>query len=515
MKRPSGWNRRELLRLAALAAPALAVPAIARPLLAAPPEPPLTGAGGSRRPPQKVVVAGAGLAGLAAAWELQKSGADVTVLEAAARPGGRVLTLREPFADGLYAEAGGMDFSDGYRHYTRYVKVFNLAAAAVPPPGRATVYHLRGRRFAVAAAPGGPPAPWPYKLSDEEAKLGVPGLFGKYFAPLDEIGDPTDPAWKIDPFKKYDAVTLAGFLTAQGASSEVVEMLSRTLWFGYGAGEVSALHRLLSDGALFCMGQTTRALAGGSDMLPQAFARALGDRIRYGAPFTKAVREPGGIRVFHGQPGAEQSILAERLICTLPLPALRQVVFVPDLSAAKRQILEKLAYNPVTRIYLQTRSRPWAAAGLAGNAFTDLPIQMVDEQPLLRGAAATGRGILECHIKGPQALEAAALAPRAQIAFAASEMEKVYPGLQKEVETGAAVAWSADPWAGGGYAWWKPGEMTEMVPELMRHEERIHFAGEHTSWLGRTMEGALESGNRAAREVSLAPRPRSPLGAND
>jgi monoamine oxidase len=58
--------------------------------------------------PQRVVIVGAGMAGLVAAWELLHAGHDPIVLEARGRVGGRVHTLREPFADGLYAEAGAM-----------------------------------------------------------------------------------------------------------------------------------------------------------------------------------------------------------------------------------------------------------------------------------------------------------------------------------------------------------------------------------------------------------------------
>jgi monoamine oxidase len=81
----------------------------------------------------RVIIAGAGLAGLSAAFELVSAGHDVTVLEARTRPGGRVLTLREPFSDGLSAEAGTMAFSDSYQHLLRYAKLLNLPYAPFAP----------------------------------------------------------------------------------------------------------------------------------------------------------------------------------------------------------------------------------------------------------------------------------------------------------------------------------------------------------------------------------------------
>jgi monoamine oxidase len=76
--------------------------------------------------PQKVIVVGAGIAGLVAAFELMQSGHDVTMFEARMRPGGRIHTLRDEFADGLYAEAGAIDFGDAYTVLQHYISAFNL-----------------------------------------------------------------------------------------------------------------------------------------------------------------------------------------------------------------------------------------------------------------------------------------------------------------------------------------------------------------------------------------------------
>src|SRR5688572_22898102 len=75
---------------------------------------------GPSRPRGRVIVLGAGLAGLAAAHELDAAGFDVTILEARARPGGRVYTMREPFSDGLYAEAGAARIQDAHAFTLRF-----------------------------------------------------------------------------------------------------------------------------------------------------------------------------------------------------------------------------------------------------------------------------------------------------------------------------------------------------------------------------------------------------------
>jgi monoamine oxidase len=128
----------------------------------------------------------------------------------------------------------------------------------------------------------------------------------------------------------------------------------------------------------------------------------------------------------------------------------------------------------------------------------------VAEHPFVRSDEAEPRAVLECHAKGAEALRLAGMPEDERIAASAREMEKVHPGFLKNLEGGASYAWGADPWAGGGYPLWKPGQLLEWLPELARPEARVHFAGEHTSWLSRTMEGALESGVRAAKEVHEA-----------
>lgn len=107
-------------------------------------------------------------------------------------------------------------------------------------------------------------------------------------------------------------------------------------------------------------------------------------------------------------------------------------------------------------------------------------------------------------MRGPQARRVAQLSEAGRLSLAVRELEKVHPGFAHVCEGGTSVAWDLDAWARGGFARWKPGQMTAWLPELARAEGRLHFAGEHTSLFSKTMEGALESGHRAAREINDA-----------
>src|SRR6266481_9725489 len=102
-----------------------------------------------RGPAKKIIVVGAGLAGLSAAYELTQAGHDVTVLEAQLRPGGRVCTLRSPFSDGLYAEVGAMHIPETHNLTLRYAQFFNLPLDPEPSWNVASLNYVRGKRIVV------------------------------------------------------------------------------------------------------------------------------------------------------------------------------------------------------------------------------------------------------------------------------------------------------------------------------------------------------------------------------
>jgi monoamine oxidase len=505
----SRLTRRAFVKHATVTLPALAaLPRLAAAQSAPPPAADAPGLADAPPPPRaakpsKVIVLGAGLAGLTAAYELAAWGHDVTMLEARNRPGGRVLTLRD-FSDGLTAEAGAIDYTDSARNMKHYVKLFKLSTSERQGDDSITPFHLRGKR--VLDRPG-IPTDWPYDFAPNEKGVGTFGLYKRYLSVgADALGDPTDPAWDIQKFKSFDQLTLADYMKSNGASDEGIEFLAHTLAAGYGWRTGSALHRLASDFALYNRGGGKNYfIDGGSDMLPRAFAKVLRDRIWYGAPVTRIIHESGKVRAVFRQAGAEQTLDADYLLCTAPCPVLRRIELTPALPLAKQRILDQLEYTPVTRIFVQARRRFWYEdAHESGGGNTDLPIKLVSEQPFIRPADIGKRSLLEAHIRGPEAVPVGAMELDEQIAFAAEGLEKLHPGFSKYVEGGTAVSWHNDPYAGGGYAWWKPGQLTAWMPELAKPEGRLFFAGEHTSPLGRTMEGAVMSGNRAARELHAA-----------
>lgn len=449
--------------------------------------------------PKKVLVVGAGLAGLVAGYELTQAGHDVIILEAQLRPGGRVQTLREPFSDGLYAEAGAARIPDNHDLTLHYAKHFGLTLVPFFPSKLDMVYLIGGKRIKCRSWSDLDLSKVPLNLTAEERRLGMSGLLQKYLGDaLNEIGDPRTAGWPGVSAKKYDSVTMAEFLKERGASHGAIELLE----YPYASAEddpVSLLWNLRDY--WYPLRETTRyKIDGGNDKLPRAFAEKLRERIHYGSPVVRIEQDSSRVRAIVVRSGTYETVEADRLICALPFPPLRRVEVQPPFSERRRKAIAELRYDSVTRVILQCRSRFWEKDGCNGFGASDLPQEIFHptfDQP-------GTRGLLAAYMLTGVGQRAAAMDPESRTAFAAQETEKIHPGLLGHLEGCVSKVWTADPWAGGAGTEHSPGQLTTLCEGMERPEARVHFAGEHLSAWPYWMQGALQSGLRAAKEVHEA-----------
>jgi monoamine oxidase len=460
-------NRREFLGLAALGAAGLA----ARTSLT-------VGARASTR----VIVVGAGLAGLVAGYELAQAGHDVTILEARARPGGRVETLREGFADGLHAEAGALFVPSNHDLTLRYVKRFGLSLEPATPPFEARLFYVRGHRI---VSNWGGKVEWPFDLMPEDRKLGLLGMWDKYLS---------NAATAFSP-DALDRMSVAEFLRSQNASPEAIVLLRMGFldMMGDGIESYSAL-QMLQRLTLMPTGAQRYTISGGSDLLPKAFAANLNGRIRYDSPVDRIEPGKASASVVIGR----DRLTADHVVCTIPFSVLRQIDVSPPFSPQKTRAIQQLPYTSVVRVFLQFSRKAWTAENLYVLTTTDLPMKWMYEHTVNQPGS---RGILEGQAFGADARRLAQMTEGDRIEFALSQMEKVFPGVRTDFERGTSKSWDDDPWARGAFAYFRPGQMTSLLPYLARPEGRVHFAGDHTSAWSGWMQGALESGLRVAREI--------------
>jgi monoamine oxidase len=450
-------------------------------------------------PAKRIIIIGAGLAGLSAAYELTQAGHDVTVLEARGRPGGRVHTLRDPFAEGLYADAGASRVPDHHHFTLKYTELFRLTLDPFEPPDLPSVYYVRGQRIKVTP---GQNVDWPYALTPEERALGLSGMRRKYvWSMLGEVGDVADPNWPAPEIvQKYDQMNRSDFWRSRGASSEAVALLSLG-GIDDRAEAWSTLFMLRNQGLNQQLSRYYK-IRGGTDLLPKAFASRLADKIHYAAPVVRIEQNLQGAKAVVLRGGSYHTITGEYLICAVPFSVQKNIEVVPTFSVEKQRAIEQLPYLSASKVFLQSRRRFWIDDGESGFATTDLPVSQVWD--MTYGQPGT-RGILQAFPISLHSRRLTGMSERERIAFARAQVETIYPGLRETFEGGVTKCWDDDEWARGASSYYKPGQFTSLLPYVSRPEGRIHFAGEHTSvWIDGWMQGALESGNRVAREVNAA-----------
>jgi monoamine oxidase len=475
-------TRRRFLRLAAAAA-----------------APALTGIAQTRRdaPGGPVVVVGAGLAGLRAADVLRRAGREVVVLEARERPGGRVLTVRTPFDDGLHAEAGPIRIAGVHQAVLRAARSFRLTLTLFESSQGQPVVAQHGKAVTAAEAARGVLAP---DLKADEIGLEQAALLDRYVGALPpELAEAEATTAEYARWQPYERQTWPDFLRSRGASPAAVARMT----VGGDSSELSALY-VLRQFAMLRHSTQRYKIQGGMDRLPLAMAADLGDVIRYRAPVIGVTREPGDrdarprFRVDYQVGARIERLIADRVIFAIPCTTLREIEIRPRLSASKEQAIGRLAYYSGTRFLLQSRSRFWRSAGLNGSARTDRATEVWDAT---YDQVTTARGILGASVGGEPGRPPLDMSAAESLQFGVGLVAEAFPGIRTELEKGFVQRWALDPWSRGAFAVFKPGEMSTLVPAIARPEGGLHFAGEHTSsWTG-WMEGALQSGERAAREV--------------
>ena len=491
----SGLSRRRFVRQLSLGTVAVGagLHALRRPSSATP-------LSRTRAQPKSVLVLGAGLAGLAAAWELTAAGHEVTVLEARMRPGGRVHTLREPFAGDLHAEAGGVAFFWTYTECIRYIEALGLEQVPLSLPELAPLYHLRGRRFA-AAADGS--TDWPYPLTAEERGLGPMGLIQRYIVDTLPEGLTEPGAWQREALAELDTMTLGEYMRSQGASAGAVALIRDTQWFGPAVSNGSALSSLTADFGLYG-GGFPFVIAGGNDLLTRGMADRVSGRIRYGVRVTGIRATDAGVEVSAMRGDRAERYTGDRVVSTLPATVLQGVRIEPAMPADQAAAVAGITYMPAARTFIQVGEGFWREEGVTGSAATDLPISNITRWPLTPVHGLEGRWVLESYVSGATARRAGAMEEPELIEHTLRHMESVHPRIAEFYEGGLVVDWGSDPYALGHVSWPEPGDVTRYLAALRKPHGRIHFAGEHTSIYRSTMEGAVRSGIRAAMEVHEA-----------
>jgi len=438
---------------------------------------------------KRVVILGAGLAGLVAALELQSAGHEVTILEAQLHPGGRVHTIREGLSDDLYAEAGAGRIPQNHDVTMAWVKHFGLELEPFYPTDLAQVALIKGKRVILPADKPVDMSLVPLNLTPEERKVGLSGLDNLYYGELAKtaIGNHIREDWPPEIAKLGD-ISMSDFLRQHGASEDAIHYML----LGF---EQNAALDYIKD--IYNHNSPLSKIKGGNDQLPRAFAAKLTEVIRYGCAVEHIERSDKGVHVSYRQMGMLDHVEADAAICTIPYTVLRRIPVTPEWSPGKRNAINKTYYGPTVRTTYQVSSRYWEVAGLNGFGTSDKNFEVWHPTYGKPGK----RGLLQAYNYERYADKLDALNESESVERVIADMDEVHPGLRSNLETVVIKSWTTDPWQRGAFTMYDPGQM-KMYSEICKPDGRVWFAGEHASGWPGWMQGALTSGIKAAREIN-------------
>lgn len=461
-----------------------------------------------------VLVLGAGMAGMTAAYELRNAGYRVQVLEYNPRAGGRNWSLR---GGDVYTELGGATqhcrFDDGL-----YIN---------PGPWRIP-YHHRGlldtcKRLGVAleafvqvnynaylhssSAFGGKPRRYREVKADYQGH--VAELLAKVVrqSALDVSVSKEDQERLLESLRDWGALdgnyayTLGetsssrrGYEKNPGGGLSGAPIPSRPI----GLAEIldSGLWQGIASGDDFDMQTALFEPVGGMGRIGEAFGRELGSIIHYDAKVVGIRQDADGVSVvYHDRtnPGSGHlTARADWCVCTIPLPILAEIPM--NVGAPMRAAISAVPYAAAVKAGLQFKRRFWEEdeAIYGGITYTDLPITNIGYPNT--GYQSPGKGVLlGAYIWGLNAMEFTAMEPQERVRRAVDYGARIHPQYPHEFDNGIAVAWHRSPFTMGCFGMWSPQSRARHYDDLCRIDGRIALAGEHASYLGGWQEGAITS----------------------
>jgi len=449
----------------------------------------------------KIVVVGAGLAGLTCAYQLRQAGHIAEIHEASDRIGGRCWTGRGAFAEAQIYERGGELIDQGHNEIRSLAQELglsldNLHRAEVN--GTELLAHIDGEPYPYAEITDDIKQAW-QKIHSDVSAASYPTLFDNF----------TQRGFELDHMSIVDWIeeSIPG-----GIESRLGQLLDVAYNIEYGAesDEQSSLNLLYllgysGQGQFRVFGPSNEKyhVRGGNDQITDRLAQQLAGQITTGSELV-AVRQTasgGYVLTFRNGTGTT-TVTADKVVLALPFSIVRRSVDVrrAGFSARKLQAIREQGMGTNSKLHVQFGQRHWNSLGSNGETFSDLGYQ--NSWEVSRAQAGTA-GILVNYTGGDVGASFGSGTPAERAHQFLGQIEPVLPGLSEHWNGTATVDfWPGYEWTRGSYSFWKVGQYTSFAGIEGRQEGNAHFCGEHTSvdFQG-YLNGAVETGERAAGEV--------------
>lgn len=443
----------------------------------------------------EVIIVGAGIAGLTAAWRLRQAGVRVRLYEAQNRVGGRMLSLRNHFPDGQVIELGGELIDTGHARIRALAAELGLVLDdLLAGETAADSWYFDGRTIA--------------EREIVEAFVPVAKQVERGVALLGD-GD-LDYRDANPAFRALDALSIAQWLDRNGVQGWLRKLIdvAYTTEMGLEIDQQSALNLLTFIGTgdadafeIFGESDERFRVRGGNDLVVQRLGQNLHDAIESGHVLESISTRGDGYALSFRHGNASREVAARQVILALPFTLLRDVRIDAELPVHKRHAIESLAYGTNAKLMIGFDRRVWRARDANGASMSDLPHQTTWET----SRKQTGdSGVLTNFTGGHHGLAIGVGSAKQQAEAAVASLERVFPGVAAARANAREVRmhWPSQPWVRGSYACLRPGDWSTLRGTMGEAVGRLHFAGEHCALETQGfMEGGCQSGEIAAREV--------------
>lgn len=444
------------------------------------------------------IVIGAGLSGLHAAMLLEEQGLNVLTLEGRNRLGGRVYTLMGVPGQ---PEAAGELIGGNYARMLDTARRLNLElyepVDSVASGGR--YYHIAGQKITPEEWPSHPLNP----LSGDEREILPDRMLWTLSHKNNPLsGRPLDD-WIKPEFAQFDIPHTEYMKKYLGYSDETIRLMNVVIHTDH-MDNTSAIHELRR----YAVGEFNQQMSaarpdlpaiqqirGGNSLMPEAMANSLNNGVLLNKTVVAFEDTGSEVTIYCGD-GTRYR--ANHVVCSIPYPVLRNIQFSPRLSGRLSSAIDEIDYGISIQVHYGIKKEFWNDDELPRSMWTDTPFERF--VVLNRGAGGSASSAI-AFINGDEAYKYDFMTDAQAFEYTTRELVKIRPSLEGALEPLLVQSCHRNVHGAGDWVFWRPGQVQSYAPHMRDPHGNIHFAGEHTALLERGMEGAFESGERAAFDI--------------